>query len=49
MNYFQTGPIKAEMDSEQRSPRQWARDTLSPFRMISIVGVRIIRHMTGVG
>ena len=37
------------MDSEKRSPRQWARDILSPNRMISMLGIRIIKDMLGVG
>ena len=35
------------MNSE-RSPRQWARDILSPRQMISIVGIRVMKDMIGV-
>ena len=36
------------MNAERRSPRQWARDILSPNRMITIVGLRIMKDMIGV-
>ena len=35
------------MDSEKRSPRQWARDIMSPTRMITLVGWDHERHDRG--